>query len=89
MSELTDNQKSEIGTRNACKIAHLLTKEERGQFVRNCNADDRDNPLTPGDPFFESDIINHCDVIDGAFTWSFTPEGHDYWRAIHDRIENN
>lgn len=25
---------------------------------------------------------SHIDFISGVFTWSKTPEGHDYWRNV-------
>lgn len=24
--------------------------------------------------------------LSGAFTWSYTPQGHDYWRELRDRM---
>lgn len=55
-----------------------LTEVEKDNFLRNL-LDHRHN----GFGFFlDEQFPSFTDFISGAFTWSDTPEGWDYWRMI-------
>jgi len=55
-----------------------LTKEERKKYVVNIISLTGEHNLHTNLKYF---------TISSAFTWDDSPEGHDYWRSIANRIQ--
>ena len=36
--------------------------------------------------WLDSEALDMEDFLGSAFTWSWTPEGHDYWEQLDDRM---
>lgn len=65
-----------------------LTEIEFEKFKTNCS-DSKCNPRE-----YESDLLNETlsdypvmnNFVAVSFVWDRTPEGHDYWQEIYNRI---
>jgi len=58
-----------------------LTSQERKEYVANILSREDEDSLR---------YKLSCDVgLSSAFTWDETIQGHDYWRTINRRIEND
>ena len=62
-----------------------LTKRERRQFIKN---------LSPNYSIKKGMKLNSykgkfsmVNMLQGAFVWSWTPEGNEYWNNIKERIK--
>lgn len=55
-----------------------LTDTEREQYMENIDQDTLNE--------FKQGILHASNYLSGAFKWHFTPQGHDYWVEIEERI---
>ena len=60
------------------QLRALLTQEEWENFLAN--------QYLAEDTFDESSLDQ---IILGSFNWEESPQGHDYWEAICERVRNN
>lgn len=60
------------------QLRALLTQEEWDNFLAN--------QYLP-ESFFDRGTLNG--IISGSFVWEESPQGHDYWEAIRERVHNN
>lgn len=60
-----------------------LSRDVRKKYRKNF----KDNVFhIPFKMWLESEALDMEDFIGSAFTWINTPEGHDYWKQIDDRM---
>ena len=41
------------------------------------------------DPSMDFKVVDLSKALRGSFVWAETPEGHGYWRAVHDGKPQN
>ena len=66
------------------KFVESLNEDTRRRFISNCNN------CNESPNFFEGwlqDEESSIDGIGGAFVWSTTREGHNYWAKVNANIK--
>lgn len=50
--------------------------------IRNCETE------VVGDYLDEAmrDDVKASDILSGLFTWCYSPEGHDFWESLRDKL---
>ena len=60
------------------QLRAVLTQEEWDNFLANLNLPESYFVCVPLD-----------EILSSAFCWKYSPQGHDYWEAIRERVHNN
>jgi len=60
-----------------------LSRTDRKSYRKNFKSNVIHIPLKM---WLESEALDMEDFIGGAFVWKNTPEGHDYWEQLDDRM---
>lgn len=68
---------------NRAKFIESLNEDTRKRFISNCN--NCNESLTFEDWLQDKDPS--IDGISGAFVWSTTREGHNYWAKVNANIK--
>ena len=66
------------------KFVESLNEFTRERFISNCN---NCNELLTFENWLQDDESS-IDGIGGAFVWSTTREGHDYWARVNANIKH-
>lgn len=65
------------------KFVESLSEDTRNRFISNCN---NCNELLTFENWLQ-DEESSIDGIGGAFVWSTTREGHNYWARVNANIK--
>lgn len=65
-----------------------LTKQEAAAFVRNCQTMPPDSHTDASERYDLSHMSRQAspDDIECGFTWSDSPEGHEFWSGVFGRV---